>query len=266
VTIDTSEERTVDAFLGGLVEAVQPRSGHHRSGLEAVLLGSALPSDLAGMVVDLGAGAGVAGFCAAARCRRADVLLVERNAELLALAAEALDRPANRAFRGRVRLAHVDIARPETERIAAGLARGEAAAVITNPPFHDGRTVREPDSLGRREAHILPDGLETWIRTAASVLRPGGVLVIVTLAASLPGLIASLSGRFGRARLLPLHARPTLAAERLLVAAVKGSRAPLELLPGLVLHGGEGSGFTDSLEGVLRRGVGLADIHPAWRP
>ena len=58
---------TVDAFLGGLVEAVQPASGHHRSGLEAVLLAASLDSRISGTVVDLGAGAGVAGFCAAAR-------------------------------------------------------------------------------------------------------------------------------------------------------------------------------------------------------
>ena len=32
---------SVDAFLGGRVEAVQPRAGHHRSGLDAVLLAAA---------------------------------------------------------------------------------------------------------------------------------------------------------------------------------------------------------------------------------
>ncbi len=33
---------TADAFLGGAVEAVQPTLGHHRSGLEAVLLAAAV--------------------------------------------------------------------------------------------------------------------------------------------------------------------------------------------------------------------------------
>ncbi len=51
---------TADAFLGGKVEALQPAAGHHRSGLEAVLLAASLDSRIAGTVVDLGAGAGVA--------------------------------------------------------------------------------------------------------------------------------------------------------------------------------------------------------------
>jgi len=53
---------TVDAFLGGRVEAVQPAAGHHRAGLEAVLLAASLDSRIAGTIVDLGAGVGVAGF------------------------------------------------------------------------------------------------------------------------------------------------------------------------------------------------------------
>ena len=55
---------SVDAFLGGRVEAVQPEKGHHRAGLEAVLLAASLDARISGTVVDLGAGAGVAGLCA----------------------------------------------------------------------------------------------------------------------------------------------------------------------------------------------------------
>ena len=62
---------SIDEFLGGAVEAVQKRSGHHRAGLEAVLLGASLSADFSGLALDLGAGAGVAGFCLAARARNA---------------------------------------------------------------------------------------------------------------------------------------------------------------------------------------------------
>ena len=54
---------TVDSFLDGRVEALQHAKGHHRAGLEAVLLAVSLDSRLTGTVADLGAG--VAGQMAA---------------------------------------------------------------------------------------------------------------------------------------------------------------------------------------------------------
>jgi len=115
-TPSAAADTTVDAFLGGRVEAVQPAAGHHRAGLEAVLLGAALDSRISGTVVDLGAGAGVAGFCAAARCRKARVVLVEREPELIDCARAALARPANADFADRVRLVTADISAPQSER------------------------------------------------------------------------------------------------------------------------------------------------------
>jgi tRNA1(Val) A37 N6-methylase TrmN6 len=41
-----------------------------------------------------------------------------------------------------------------------------------------------------------------------------------------------------------------------LVRGVKGSRAPLQISPGLVLHDAAG-GFTPQVEAILRAGAGL---------
>ena len=35
--------------------------------------------------------------------------------------------------------------------------------------------------------------------------------------------------------------------------------------PTLILHGDEGSGFRPEIDAVLRDGVGLSEIHAAWR-
>ncbi len=190
---------TTDAFLGGRVEAVQPASGHHRSGLEAVLLGAALPPETAGTIVDLGAGAGIAGFCAAKRCEAAEVILAERELVLADCARQALALPANRAFAGRVRVTEIDITAPEAERLAAGLPREGASAVLTNPPFHAGDSVSASPSEGRAAAHILVTGLDAWFRAAAWLLAPGGTVVAIVKASALPDLLAGLSGRFGAA-------------------------------------------------------------------
>jgi tRNA1(Val) A37 N6-methylase TrmN6 len=261
----TSFDVTKDAFLGGRVEAFQPATGHHRSGLEAVLLGASLPADFAGGVIDLGAGAGVAGFCAAARCPGTEVTLVEREAAMIACARRSLDLAANRDVAGRVRIAAVDIRSNEASRMAAGIAREAADAVLTNPPFHAAADVRPSSAPARVAAHILETNLDDWFRAASWSLRPGGTLIAITAAASITELLDALTGRFGAAALLPLHPRPGLPAERLLVRATRGGRAGPQILPGLVLHGSSGNGFTPPLEAILRDGAGLGDVHQSWQ-
>lgn len=257
-------ETTVDAFLGGRIEAVQPAEGHHRSGLEAVLLAAALATDAAGRVLDLGAGAGVAGLCAAARAPGVSVTLVEREAELLAAAAAARGRPANRAVADRIALARLDIATDgEAARSAAGVVREGAAIVLTNPPFRPEGAVRVSPRPARAAAHVAAGGLDPWFRFAAWALAPGGSLVAILPAASLYEALDGLSGRFGAIAALPVHPRRDEPALRILLAARKGSRAPLVLLPGFVLH--EGAGFAPAAEAVFRGEAGLADVHPAWR-
>lgn len=265
--IDAATARpTVDAFLGGRVEAVQPADGRHRSGLEAVLLSAAIDAGFAGTLVDLGAGAGVAGMCVAARCPGATVMLVERDPDVIACADAALGRPGNRAFAGRVRIVATDIEAPEGERAAAGLGRAIADAIIVNPPFHERGEGTMSPVLGRAAAHVLAEGgLDSWLRAAASALRPGGVLVAVFHAGGLRDLLDAVSGRFGRICILPVHPRPGVPAHRIMVRAVKGSRAGLSLLAGLTLHGEAGGAYLPPVEAILRGAAGLADACPGWR-
>jgi tRNA1(Val) A37 N6-methylase TrmN6 len=256
---------TVDAFLGGKVEAVQPERGHHRSGLEAVLLSAALDARITGTVVDLGAGAGVAGFCAAARCKRARVVLVERDPELLACARLALARPANAAFAGRVRIVTADIAAPQAERTRAGAGRDLADHVLLNPPFHDRRAGTGSPAKARAAAHVLgAGGLDPWFRAAASLLKFGGDVIVIFRADGLAELLGALARRFGGVEIMPILPRAEAPAHRVLVRAVKGSRAPLRLLPPLILHGREGHAFTPGVEAMLRDGRALSRVNRAW--
>jgi tRNA1(Val) A37 N6-methylase TrmN6 len=257
---------TVDAFIGGRVEAVQPACGHHRSGLEAVLLGAALEPDFAGTIVDLGAGAGIAGMIAAARCVAAQVVLADRDAEAIACARAALARPANRTFAERVSLVSVDVEAAEATRELAGLGRGMADVVLTNPPFHVPATTTAPPGAARSAAHVLgKGGLDLWFRAAASVLKPGGRLIVIFRADGISALLAALGTRFGAVDILPVQPRVDLAAHRILVSAKKGSRAATRLLPPLVLHGATGGAYLSAVEGILRDGTGLAEAHPPWR-
>lgn len=256
---------TVDGFLGGRVEALQPAQGHHRSGLEAVLLGAALPTNARGLAVDLGAGAGVAGFCAAWRCPALQVELAERDPDLVAAARHALERPANEGIARRARVRGIDIFATEHERLAAGLQRERADFVLCNPPFGDPGKGSASPAEARRAAHVLAGDLDAWIGVANWLLRPGGTLVLVILASSIANALAAFDRRFGALAILPVHPRPQRPAERVLLRAIKGRRTAPSILPGLILHGSSGSAYSSDVQSVLRDGAGLDDIHPTWQ-
>lgn len=256
---------TVDAFLSGKVEAIQRETGHHRSGLEAVLLSAAIQPEFAGTVVDLGAGVGIAGMAIAARCVAADVILVERDREAIACAHEALARPANASFARRVSIVAADVAAPEAERAAAGLDRAVADAVVMNPPFQEMEAGTVSPDAPRAAAHVLAGtGLDPWLRAATSILKPEGRVVVIFRADRLEPLLDALSGRFGNIAILPIHPRAKNSAHRLLVSADKGSRAPLRILPGLVLHEEGAHTYLPAMEKILRHGAGLAEVHSSW--
>ncbi|RAI29062.1 methyltransferase, partial [Rhodoplanes elegans] len=112
-----------------------------------------------------------------------------------------------------------------------------------------------------RRAHVsAPQGetplLDVWIDAAARLLRPGGTLSLIWPAAGLAPVLARLSEGFGGIAVLPLHGKEAQPAIRILVRATKGGRAPLALLPGLVLA--DAAGWpTAAAEAVLRHGAAL---------
>lgn len=251
-------ETTRDAFLGGLVYVHQPKKGRHRAGLDAVYLAAALPDGSTGHVVDLGAGVGTAGLCAAARLHDVAVTLVEIDPPVLGLAAEALKDPANAAFADRIKLLEADITAKGSVRHAAGLKPGMADHVIMNPPYYPAGAFRASPAEARASAHMLDDrGLEPWAKTATDILREGGSLTVIFRADGLRELLDVLSGRFGAIDIIPLRPRPDAPATRVLIRAIRASKAPLQLMPGFVLHEGDGSDFTDESRGVMRDGKGL---------
>ena len=84
-----------------------------------------------------------------------------------------------------------------------------------------------------------------------------GTVTMIHRAETLGKILVAMEDRFGDIRVAPLYARGGTAASRVIVQGVKGSKAPMQLLPGLVLHG-EGNAFTPDADAVLREGM-------AWR-
>lgn len=240
-----------DAILGGRLVLRQPLKGH-RVGHDAVLLAAAAGVHPGDRVVELGAGVGAAGLAVARRVGGLAVTLVEIDAALAALGRENALR---NQLADRVRSVCLDVTAPAEAFAAAGLAPASADHVLMNPPFN-GAQNPSPDR-GRRLAHeAAPDSLDRWVRTAAWLLRPGGILTLIWRADGLEAALGALSVDFGALTILPVHAKPPAPAIRMLVRAAKASRAPLTLLPGLVLTDEAGKP-TAQAEAVLRDGAVL---------
>lgn len=249
---------SVDGFHRGRFVLVQPRKGH-RAGLDAMLLAAAAPKGFTGRLADLGAGAGAAGLAVASRCLQASIVLVERDAEMLHHASLTLAHSANAFLRSRVETLSADVTLTGAARRAAGLDDAAFDFALMNPPFNAPADRASPDEL-RRAAHVMEDGLlERWLRTAAAVVKPRGGVALIARPQSLSEILFALEGRFGGAHILPVNARAGDTAIRVIVRAIRGSRAPLSLLPPLTLHDGADHGFSPRAEAAINGCTTLFD-------
>lgn len=252
-----SHDVTDDAFLGGALSILQPRSGY-RAGLDAVMLAATVAEhEKAGgvlRVLDVGAGVGTAGLCVARRIPSAEIVLLEREPTLAAIAAENI---ARNELSARVRIVNAAVGAPAAELREAGLADESFDRVIANPPYHDTHAGTLAPDASKAAAHAMPeDQLESWARFMARMCAPRGKATIVHKADALVRLLAVFDQRFGALKILPLQPRSGEAAHRLIVEGVKGSKAPLQLLAPFTLHA-NGNDFTPAAQAILRSGAAL---------
>ena len=241
-----------DGLLGGRLRLYQPSSGH-RAGTDAVMLAAAA-RNAQGLIIDMGAGVGTAGLAVALGAPAATVRLVEIDPALAELARRNI---LLNGLQTRATCFCADLLSPASRR-AAGLVDAEAELVLSNPPFYAAERVRSSPDAARRLAHVAPvansqieEFLSRWLRACVAHLAPHGRLLLIHRANAIGELLAGLQGRAGAIRLLPLHPRADQPATRLLVSAVKGSRATPTLLPPLVLHEADGR-FTALAEAIHR--------------
>jgi tRNA1(Val) A37 N6-methylase TrmN6 len=119
-----------------------------------------------------------------------------------------------------------------------------------NPPYNHVGQRPSPDLL-KSEAHVMGlFGLDAWMRTAVAILKPGGDLSMIYRSEKIGEVYACCQGRFGGLVVVPVHARADEAAKRILVRMTKGSRAPLSIMPGIVMHNADGTA-TDQAEALM---------------
>ncbi len=236
----------ISGFLGGRLQLAQDQRGH-RVGLDAALLAAATPAATAGLILDLGAGVGAVGLSAARLAPKARIGLVETAPETAALARENIRL---NGLEERVRLYEADFVGAANRR-ASGLVDEAADVVLTNPPHHARGSVRVSPDPAKALAHVADAPLAEWTRAALALLAPGGIFAMIHRAEALSDCLAALGGRLGGLAILPIQPRDGAAATRVLLRGVKGSKAPLSLLPPLVLHRSDGA-YAPLADAILR--------------
>ena len=183
-------------------------------------------------MVDFGAGVGAAGLALARRVAGIDLVLVEIDEVLAGL---ARGNAAANAIAADVIVLDVEAAADAFA--AAGLPPDSVDAVLMNPPFNDAARHRASPDKARELAHVATSAtLENWVHAARRILKSGGTLTLIWRADGLAEVLAALDRGFGSLAILPVHGDARAPAIRVLVRAIKGGRAPTQILPALMLN------------------------------
>ncbi|MGZ3377552.1 MAG: tRNA1(Val) (adenine(37)-N6)-methyltransferase [Phenylobacterium sp.] len=221
------DETTEDRVLDGKVRLRQPARGY-RAGLDAALLAAACDARPGQRVIEAGCGAGGALLAAAIRRPGVQFVGVERDPTALALARENI---ALNGLEDRVEAVPGDVGRR-----FSGLGLPAFDAALANPPFFDDPDALRGPAAERRGAWMADDGLEAWIGFLSKAVREGGSITLIHRADRLADILALLAPKAGSVQVRPVLPFADQPAKRVLVRAIKTGKAPMRLLPPLVLH------------------------------
>lgn len=242
---------TEDGFLGGRLRMLQPEKGF-RAGLDSVFVAAAVPCAAGETVFEAGIGTGIAALCLLSRCPGVHLTGVEIGARYAMLCEENARR---NGFEASIRVIRADLRDALRKDAAAMPAPGSFSHALANPPYYEeGKSTPSPHLLKAQAHSFGPEDLDIWVKVLHAMVAARGTVTIVHRAQMLGKLLEAMEGRFGDIRVAPFHPREKAPANRVIVQGVKGSRAPLQLLPGIVLHDETGQ-FTPEAKAVLRDGA-----------
>ena len=234
---------TASHLLGGRVKVMQPQKGY-RIGMDGALLAAACASlPKVKTALELGCGAGGALLSLKSRRPALDLTGIEREPDYAALAREniRLNDFAN------MQVIEGDIGAGFK---LFGLERFDL--VFSNPPyFDDPNTLRAPHEA-KRPAWIADDGLKAWLDFAQSAVVDNGHIVFIHRADRLADILGDLSKKCGSFVVRPILPFADKDAKRVIVRAQRLGKAPLRLLPPLVLHDDGVRKHTPEVEAILR--------------
>lgn len=238
-------------LLGRRVKVMQPSKGY-RIGMDGALLAAAC----AGAVSDrpkgrgkalrsleLGCGAGGALLSLKARCPALVLTGIEREDAYAELARN------NVLLNG---MHDVEIVAGDIGHGFKGFELERFDLVFSNPPYFDDPDTLRPPHEAKRPAWIADDGLQAWLDFAVAAVKDGGDIVFIHRADRLGDILSGLAGKAGSFLVRPIQPFSDTDAKRVLVRAKRLGKAPLRLLPPLVLHDDGERKHTEAVETILR--------------
>lgn len=231
------QDMTDDQFFGGALDIYQPKQGF-RSGMDAVFLSSSIPDLGAFKVLEAGCGAGVVSLAIAKRCDGAKVDGLEIEPQM----AEIARINANRnKLDKRVSIFTTNVTEQVTKLEAIGITSNSYDFVVANPPFYQESEALVSDNALRRRANAGGANLlDEWMRFLTAMAAPNGKFSLIHRADRLDDILRAAKGRFGDICVFPLFPKKGEPANRVIVQGRKGSRAPMRLLEGMILHDEKG--------------------------
>jgi tRNA1(Val) A37 N6-methylase TrmN6 len=234
---------TEDRLLDGALRLRQPARGY-RAGLDAALLAAACDAQADQRVIEAGCGPGAALLAAAHRCPQARFVGVEREAAVLALARENI---VLNGLSARVEALAGDVG----QRFSV-LGAAPFDAAMANPPFFDDPAALRAPAPEKAAAWMADEGLMGWTEFLLKAVRQGGSITIIHRADRLADLLGLLAPKAGSFQIRAIHPFADAPAKRVLVRAVKTGKAPLLILPPLILHDRGGAKHRPEVEAILR--------------
>lgn len=242
-TVPATPDIVENALLNGRVRLRQPARGY-RAGMDAALLAAAVASRPGERLFEAGCGAGAVLMQIAARHGALSLTGLERDSSAAAL---ARDNAGLNGFGDRITVIEGDV--------AAGFRPLDLQPfdwALSNPPFFDDPGALRAPAPGKQGAWMADDGLAAWTGLLLKAVREGGRIVIIHRADRLADLLALLGEKAGSFAIRPIQPFADEPAKRVLVQAIKTGKAPLRLLPPLVLHERSGAKHTAEAEALLR--------------
>jgi tRNA1(Val) A37 N6-methylase TrmN6 len=239
---------TEDTVLGGRIRLRQPLAGY-RAGMDAALLAATCDAAPGERVIEAGCGVGGALLAAARRREGARFVGLERDdaAADLARANVGLNGLDDR----------VEIVGGDVERGFRALDLPVFDAAISNPPFFDDPGALRAPAPEKSGAWMADGGLAAWTAFCLKAVREGGTVTLIHRADRLADILALLAPKAGSFRIRPVAPFADAPAKRVIVRAIKTGKAPLALLPPLVLHERGSPAHSAAAEAILR---GEADL------
>lgn len=246
-----STDATLDTFLAGRLNIIQPKIGY-RISMDSIFLAAFISPRKESSILDIGAGCGILSLLLPIffpQAKSCSIIGVEKDPFLCHLMEQNIYK---NGLQEQVQVLCRDILEASAR---LGVASNHFDYVITNPPFYDGMKV----SLSARRTQALHAAgmfFENWIKRSISFLKPGGIFVTIIPPARLEGFLKVIEGKLGALRLFPLWPKEGEEAHRIIIQGIKARKTKLTLESGLILHTAQGE-YTDRAQRVLKGGYPL---------